>query len=640
MQNNNQNSGGHSRRDDRHERHAQKHESKDSKRESIRDYTTNVWHKIEGGVAKNKINNLKQEVQGNQQNQNDTFKKRRRRRRRGRGGREGQSPQQAMSSTANLDQNFPQKQHQIQHDQVFTDDQATETAGATEESIFEDADQPEEKQPEQVEKQPEVYPEPEETPSEVEPQVEAPIEIKAQAEVEGHIIEAPAEAPVPAEPEELPPINPFDFGATETAQDESKLPPSNYVQREEPMNPFDIPRDAMPEHEHVKPINPFDLTEQADDAHVVTPVDQGVYEEAVSPKETGESNEFESVTAKESDEEEEDLRKEPEVIEVKASDIQERKIEPVFPDKIENENVPHDEFKEDFWTILEHAGITKQKLITFGIILLILLGVGVFFIFGGMNLFSSSKSSDQKLIKREIPVQEKTEQKVPQPSEARPVSNDQRPYDVISSYIFGLEYQKQGQIEAQPISSIGTISGIDAGLIFGKISNLKQERFVEYVQLLEKMNNIYNVDIYNMLDLAVDRRAALDKYLKDMSNLIDQGGQDLASIQGNLQEFNLQYEASSKQASAYETNFFNQVKNYYGQTAFDNLQSFMDSSAQAVRLKAQYGAENALKNMFVNSLAALKPRYQDILANTEALIKGVKIFDIKGSDINAIIPVK
>jgi phage shock protein A len=94
---------------------------------------------------------------------------------------------------------------------------------------------------------------------------------------------------------------------------------------------------------------------------------------------------------------------------------------------------------------------------------------------------------------------------------------------------------------------------------------------VEYVQILEKMNNIYNVDLYAMLDLAVDRRAALDKYLKEMNNLIDQGDLALASIQGNLQEYDTQYAASQVLADSYETAFFSQVKNYYGQTAYDNL---------------------------------------------------------------------
>jgi hypothetical protein len=125
-----------------------------------------------------------------------------------------------------------------------------------------------------------------------------------------------------------------------------------------------------------------------------------------------------------------------------------------------------------------------------------------------------------------------------------------------------------------------------------------------------------------------------------MNNLIDQGSAALSNIQGDLQSFNAQYDASSKQANSYETAFFSQVRTFYGQTSYDNLQLFMDTSAQAMRVKAQYGAENILKNMFINSLAALKPRAQDISTNTEALIKGVRVFDVRGSDINAILQVK
>ena len=40
--------------------------------------------------------------------------------------------------------------------------------------------------------------------------------------------------------------------------------------------------------------------------------------------------------------------------------------------------------------------------------------------------------------------------------------------------------------------------------------------------------------------------------------------------------------------------------------------------------------------MYVNALTVSIPRYNDIKANKEALIKGVRVFDIPGSDIDAI----
>ncbi len=418
------------------------------------------------------------------------------------------------------------------------------------------------------------------------------------------------EAIVPNPP--VAPINPFDFNP-EPKHDsaEPSLPSSTYV------NNYGLKSKNGQEPE-VKPVNPFDNKETA----LVQPMmstDQIVEEEEKeSPEDTGESVEFQAVNTGDSVEtpkrdDDEKVEKKDDVIEVKAEEIKERKIEPVFPDK------------EDLWTVLEHAGITKKKLIVFGIIIAILLAGGLFFIFGGRSLFSVAKNNEPVVV---------IEQSV-----VTPVI-DQRPYDVISSFIFGLEFKPPELIQVQPINSFGDIGGVDSALIFGKIANLKEEQFVEYVKLLEQMNNVYNVDLYSMLNLAVDRRASLNKYLQDLDALINNSMEALTNIQAHLLQLNEQYDVTSQQAALYEAGFSNYVRNYYGQTAYDNLKFFMDTSNQASKIKAQYGAENILKTMFINSLNALRPRYRDVAANTEALIQGVKVFDVKNSSINAIIPIQ
>ncbi len=579
MPNSGQNSGGQQKHDESHE---QKHNPK----------KTNIWNKIEGAVTKDGIGNLKQELGKVQDGQQvpGLHKKRRRRRRKKKPG-------------ENSNQNLNQKQEHLPNKQPIVDVKKVEASpfqyDSPDENSFEDDDAQEEKEDEPIF---------EDEDREV-PAVSEVAEVSAVSPVP-EVYETPEVTEVPEAPEAT--IEPED------------TPP---VPRVAPINPFDLP----PNTSVVKPINPFDLADPASSVEEKEEeTDWGRDDETSSPHDRGESNEFMAVGNDDSEETtvveediKEDVEEKPEVIEVKAVHVNERKIEPVFPENVES--------KDDLWLILEHAGITKKRLIVFGVILLLILGGGLSFIFlaGG----DDQEPGQRNVVNRPVVTQDKVQTK--------PVSVDQRPYEVISSYIFGVEYQRQnGQIQARPINAIGSIGGVDAGLIFGKVFNLRQERFVEYVQILEKMNNIYNVDIYSLLDLSVDRRATLDKYLKDMSDLIDRGSTVLANIQGDLQEFNTQYDATSKQANSYEVAFFNQVRNYYGQTSYDNLQLFMDTTNQAVKIKAQYGAENILKNMFVNSLAALKPKHKDILANTEALIKGVKVFDIKGSNINAIIPVQ
>ncbi|MDA1060942.1 MAG: hypothetical protein O3B47_04070, partial [bacterium] len=53
-------------------------------------------------------------------------------------------------------------------------------------------------------------------------------------------------------------------------------------------------------------------------------------------------------------------------------------------------------------------------------------------------------------------------------------------------------------------------------------------------------------------------------------------------------------------------------------------------------LKFDFSIHTSVREMYVNALTVSIPRYNDIKANKEALIKGVRVFDIPGSDIDAI----
>ena len=60
----------------------------------------------------------------------------------------------------------------------------------------------------------------------------------------------------------------------------------------------------------------------------------------------------------------------------------------------------------------------------------------------------------------------------------------------------------------------------------------------------------------------------------------------------------------------------------------------------ANELKAYYNAYRIVLDLCIAYLDLLEPRYQDIVANTEALIKGIRIFDVPASDIEAILPIE
>ncbi len=282
------------------------------------------------------------------------------------------------------------------------------------------------------------------------------------------------------------------------------------------------------------------------------------------------------------------------------------------------ESVPEEE--ENFWTVLAHAGISKKTLI-------MVAGFFVFVIVAVVVLLTVDFSPAKP-----------EETAVEKPAEVQ-VEAENNGQDLDSNYIVGLENKSAISPDSpvKPLGYYGDLSGITSVLVIGNVPSAEKIKFIAFIKLLDRMQNIYTTDIYGLLDKSVDRRAALEEFIQTMDSVIKQGETAYNQIQQEMNLINAQYEQTTESRDQYETFFFEAAQNLYGDDAYKNLTTFIDLEKQAVTLKSQHSADKTLSDMFANSVNALKPRYQDVTANVDALIKGVHVFDIPDSEINAII---
>lgn len=434
------------------------------------------------------------------------------------------------------------------------------------------------------------------------------------------------------------PVNPFQQGA-------SSLPPKGYEDLEKnksrdtksKFNSEPAPDVEMP----TVPVNPFDITSSTPvrpldsrpleekekvDVGVAKPTVE-VEEEQQKPEEIGEAKEVQQVGAEESAGVEEAVVGEVVDEQEKAKSENAQPIEPeivdVTPPSIENlTEAEPEEFKEELWDILEHAGITKKRILYF-FIFVVLVVVAIFFLF-------SSGGGEERPREKEVEKEEVEEEVVVDVVEGEAA-------DLEAAYIFGLEHQP---IEAQPVVTWGSTAGYEAGFIFGSASDLKEHAFVQRVELVRKLDNMYRTDIYNFVNLATDRRAALTNHLRELDDLIKDGQAAVAALNSELEDLSSNYTKISEQRDAQEVVFFDQLNALLGQSSYDNLQVFVESGQLALKLKADFRAKEVLRDKLVLYLGALEPRYADISANFEALVKGVRVFDVPDSDIDAIVPVE
>ncbi|MDA1061187.1 MAG: hypothetical protein O3B47_05355, partial [bacterium] len=309
-----------------------------------------------------------------------------------------------------------------------------------------------------------------------------------------------------------------------------------------PVNPFEPIKKNAPLDEKALDEKPLDevtefdnnTTAEFDDGK--TEEDRGHADEVVSPdlepipKDYSEKDELS---------ENEDVKAEDEVIDVT----------PLIPGEVEaiDSEPKIEEFKENFWDVLEQVGITKKRFIG----ILVFLGVIIFglliFVFG---LFGDSDEvSELKDETSEVTSETLTES-----------------HDVVASFIIGEEHKS---LDTVPIGQWGDLSGVRASYIFGEPFDLQQAKFVEYVNSIRKLDNLFKVDIYSLVDLAVNRREALDLHLAEMEALIRQAENDVASIDEYLKELQVEYQMITTQVDAYELEFFGNLEKLYGQNSYD-----------------------------------------------------------------------
>lgn len=275
------------------------------------------------------------------------------------------------------------------------------------------------------------------------------------------------------------------------------------------------------------------------------------------------------------------------------------------------------DFKSDFADMLEQLGLdvqTLKKFIAVGIVILIVL---VFLIWGAGRLFRDRPDD----VPTDVPV-------------------DPAIHSVMSSYIFGLEYTVDGAMDftdIRPIGAFAELSSIETALIVGDIVTERDERIIYYIDLLRRMQNIYVTDVYALMDVSLDRRNALDRHISELDDLIQKGVSAVEEIDRTMEELSVEYSEVAAQRDMYEQAFFRDLEDLYGIRVQDNLKSFVEFAQKADRLRAEHNAHATIRKMIVNSVNALHPRHIAVEANADALIKGVRVYEVPGADIDAII---
>ncbi|MFH1720586.1 MAG: hypothetical protein ABH856_03200 [Patescibacteria group bacterium] len=274
------------------------------------------------------------------------------------------------------------------------------------------------------------------------------------------------------------------------------------------------------------------------------------------------------------------------------------------------------EFKADFKDVVGSAGLSKKTCFTFLVMVLLIGAVVYYFFFAG----DSDTESEEK------PPTDVEEVEEPEGEVEQVVK------DVKETLIPSIEY-------GQPAMGYQVVkNGIDAAIAVGKPKAEPSENFEGYILALQSLRNVYKTDVHAMLDASPARLNALNTHISIFEEALSDAKTGQEEMRKELLTIKEHYDATSSTKEGYEQQFFTFLGGLDVSNSNTYLEKFIEEYKEQVDYKSRYNAMAKLNELYVNALEKAGLRLEDIKANIDPLVAGVKVVDIVGSDIDLIEP--
>ncbi|MDP4007986.1 MAG: hypothetical protein Q8P68_02225 [Candidatus Peregrinibacteria bacterium] len=295
------------------------------------------------------------------------------------------------------------------------------------------------------------------------------------------------------------------------------------------------------------------------------------------------------------------------------------------------EGIEEDDDENPLKNFLANANINGKKITGCIVAFVVIIGLIVGLIYGGkflLSVLSNDKSDNQVEVVKEEPKKEVV--KEPVKEEVKKDDKDEvLPAGWIEPSLYtgfkvGLE-AAEGKDEIVP-----NVPGIDV--------SPSDENIVKYVNILSRIRVLYETNIQAMLNSSNDRNRTLNSFISDMKLMSAEAGSSILIIKDRKVVLQGEFDAITAKKQIEEDEYFANLSANNPQATSDHLVVFTELAKQSVDIRARYRALDKIEEYMQRFLDAIDVRIRDVEFNREALIKGVKVIDVQGSDIDLIIP--
>lgn len=295
------------------------------------------------------------------------------------------------------------------------------------------------------------------------------------------------------------------------------------------------------------------------------------------------------------------------------------------------EGIEEEDDENPLKNFLANANINGKKIAGCIVAFVVIIGLIVGLIYGGkflLNVLSQDKPVKEEVVVKEEPkkevVKEPVKEEVKKDDKAEVLPAGWIEPSLYTGFKVGLE-AAEGADEVIP-----NVPAVDV--------SPSNENIVKYVNILSRIRVLYETDIQAMLNSSNDRNRTLNSFISDMKSMSAEAGSSLLVIKERKTVLQTEFDSITVKKQIEEDEYFASLSANNPQATSDHLVVFTELAKQSVDIRARYRALDKIEEYMQRFLNAIDVRIRDVELNREALIKGVKVIDVQGSDIDLIIP--
>lgn len=181
-------------------------------------------------------------------------------------------------------------------------------------------------------------------------------------------------------------------------------------------------------------------------------------------------------------------------------------------------------------------------------------------------------------------------------------------------------------------------TGINTAIDVGSRKPLFEDNvFKKYVRVFNELRNATNTDIYSILNNSTDRAAELSNQLALLEDTYKRAQDQLDLITKEITSLKSDFKNIQEPRNNAEKTFFEDLKNGLPNESFDKLTEYILILQKQDEIKARHNALNNLSDYYKILLKKAGVRIEDMKKNRDALVQGVRVYEVPGSNVDVII---